>query len=57
MVDRRLREIDFPGDTLVALIRRGGQSIVPHGETMLREGDRLTIVGSPDDVSQLLPDR
>jgi basic amino acid/polyamine antiporter, APA family len=55
MVDRRLREIEFPGDTLVALIRRGSRSIVPHGETMLREGDRLTIVGSPGDVSRLMP--
>lgn len=54
MVDKRLREIDFPGNTLVALVRRGDQTIVPHGETLLREGDRLTILGSPEHVAALM---
>ncbi|MFA9431115.1 amino acid permease [Egicoccus sp. AB-alg2] len=56
MVDRRLREIDFPGDTLVALIRRGNRTIVPNGDTQLREGDRVTVIGSPDDVASLVRD-
>jgi basic amino acid/polyamine antiporter, APA family len=56
MVDKRLREIDFPGDTLVALVRRGDRGIVPHGDTLLREGDRLTIIGSPEHVAALLED-
>jgi basic amino acid/polyamine antiporter, APA family len=56
MVDKRLREIDFPGDTLVALVRRGDRGIVPHGDTLLREGDRLTIIGSPEHVAALLDD-
>jgi basic amino acid/polyamine antiporter, APA family len=53
MVDRRLREIDFPGDTLVAMVRRGDRTIVPDGATLLREGDRLTVLGSPEDVALL----
>jgi basic amino acid/polyamine antiporter, APA family len=56
MVDKRLREIDFPGDTLVALVRRGDRGIVPHGDTLLREGDRLTVIGSPEHVAALLDD-
>ena len=52
-VDRQLRDLDFPGDTLVALVRRGERSLIPHGDTTLREGDRVTIVGRPADVSQL----
>lgn len=54
MVDRRLRELTFPGDTLVAMIRRGDRTIVPDGDTLLREGDRLTVLGSPEHVAQLL---
>jgi basic amino acid/polyamine antiporter, APA family len=54
MVDRRLRELTFPGDTLVAMIRRGDRTIVPDGDTLLREGDRITILGSPEHVAQLL---
>jgi basic amino acid/polyamine antiporter, APA family len=53
MVDKRLREIDFPGDTLVAMVRRGDRTIVPDGSTLLHEGDRLTVLGSPEDVALL----
>jgi basic amino acid/polyamine antiporter, APA family len=53
MVDKRLRELEFPGDTLVAMVRRGDRTIVPDGDTLLREGDRLTVIGSPDDVARL----
>jgi basic amino acid/polyamine antiporter, APA family len=55
-VDQPLRDLDFPGDTLVALIRRGEASIIPHGDTVLQQGDRVTIVGTPADVSQLFED-
>jgi basic amino acid/polyamine antiporter, APA family len=56
MVDKRLRELDFPGDTLVAMVRRGDRTIVPDGGTLLREGDRLTVIGSPNDVARLQPE-
>jgi basic amino acid/polyamine antiporter, APA family len=56
MVDKRLREIEFPGDTLVAMVRRGDRTIVPDGATLLREGDRLTVLGSPEDVALLRSD-
>jgi basic amino acid/polyamine antiporter, APA family len=56
MVDKRLRELDFPGDTLVAMVRRGNRTIVPDGDTLLREGDRLTVIGSPSDVTRLQPE-
>jgi basic amino acid/polyamine antiporter, APA family len=55
-VDRRLRDLSFPGDTLVALVRREGHSLIPHGDTTLRRGDRVTVVGRPEDVSQLFGD-
>ena len=55
-VDQRLRDLAFPGDTLVALVRRGATSLIPHGETVLRRGDRVTIVGRSSDVAQLFDD-
>jgi basic amino acid/polyamine antiporter, APA family len=57
MVDKRLRELTFPGNTLVAMVRRGDRTIVPHGDTLLREGDRLTVIGSPEHVAELLAER
>lgn len=43
-----LRDIRLPEGSLVALIRRGGQSIVPRGSTVLLDGDRLTVIGEPE---------
>jgi basic amino acid/polyamine antiporter, APA family len=57
MVDKRLREVTFPGNTLVAMVRRGDRTIVPHGDTLLREGDRLTVIGAPEHVAELLAER
>ncbi len=53
MVDKRIKELTFPGNTLVALVRRGDRTIVPHGDTLLRAGDRLTVIGAPDHVAEL----
>jgi basic amino acid/polyamine antiporter, APA family len=57
MVDKRLNELTLPGNTLVAMVRRGDRTIVPHGDTLLREGDRLTVIGSPEHVAELLAER
>ena len=52
LIGRPLREVgpDLPHSALIALIQRGGEAIVPHGSNVLREGDRLTILGDPQDV-------
>jgi mannitol/fructose-specific phosphotransferase system IIA component (Ntr-type) len=47
LIGRALRELQLPEGTLVALIRRYGEILVPGGRTVLREGDRLTVIGSP----------
>jgi basic amino acid/polyamine antiporter, APA family len=47
-------EVDLPGDTLVALVHRGRETFVPAPGTAFRAGDRITVVGSPSDVAELL---
>ncbi len=49
-LDRPLKEIDFPGDLLVVAVRKKGELIVPRGDTILRMGDHLTVLGSNDCV-------
>ena len=44
----------MPEECLVALIRRKGETIVPRGLTELMEGDRLTIIGDPKGIEQLI---
>ena len=52
-VDRELREVNFPGSCLVALIERDGELITPKGHQVLRAGDELAIIGEPEDLAIL----
>jgi Trk K+ transport system NAD-binding subunit len=47
-----LYEISIPSGCLIALIRRGGNIIVPKGQTVLEERDRLTILGDPQAIKE-----
>ena len=43
---KSLKDLAFPGDSLVLLIRRGGTRLIPHGGSTLEPGDVVTIVGT-----------
>jgi len=53
LVGKALKEVRFPEGCLVAILRRSGQTIIPKGNTVLEEGDRLTIIGDPKGMSEL----
>jgi basic amino acid/polyamine antiporter, APA family len=46
-IDKSLKEITLPGDVLVAMVQRKNQIFTPRGDTVLREGDIITIIGEP----------
>ncbi|WP_433748984.1 cation:proton antiporter domain-containing protein [Falsibacillus pallidus] len=48
-----LREFPFTGDIIFVRIFRGKDSIVPHGDTELKENDRLIVTGSKKYVDEL----
>lgn len=48
-----LRNFPFTGDVIFVRIFRGKDSIVPHGDTELKIGDRLIITGSREYVDEL----
>jgi Trk K+ transport system NAD-binding subunit len=50
LIRKALKEIRFTGGCLVAILRRSGQTIIPKGNTVLEEGDRLTIIGDPKGI-------
>lgn len=50
LVGKNLQSIRFPGDVLVLALRRNGDLILPHGNTVFELFDQLTLVGSQDDV-------
>lgn len=48
-----LRDLRLPVDVLVLEIIRDGHLIVPHGFSKLRIGDELTVIGSPNSLSEV----
>ncbi|WP_173916927.1 monovalent cation:proton antiporter family protein [Halobacillus sp. Marseille-Q1614] len=48
-----LREFPFTGDVIMVRIFRGTDSIVPHGDTELKLGDRLIVTGTHEYVDEL----
>jgi len=53
LIGKALNELRLPEGSLVALIRRYGETLVPRGRTILREGDRLTIIGAPAGLREI----
>ncbi len=45
--------IRFPDGSFVAIIRRAGKAIVLKGNTILSEGDRITIIGDQKGIAEL----
>lgn len=50
---KSLSEIAWPEDSLVASVHRGQRLIIPHGNTVLQVGDRLSIVAHVHDEKLL----
>ncbi|TRY43088.1 sodium:proton antiporter [Geobacillus sp. LEMMJ02] len=48
-----LRQFPFFGDCIIVRIFRGHESIVPHGDTEMRIGDRMIVTGSEEYVKEL----
>ena len=49
----QLRNFPFGGDIIFVRIIRNNESIVPHGDTQLRYGDRLIVTGAKEYVYEL----
>lgn len=50
-LDRRcLRDVRLPGDVVILVLDRAGESVIPRGFTELRRGDQLTLIGSRDSL-------
>lgn len=48
-----LRELRLPLDTLILSVQRDGETLISHGYTELRVGDRVTVVGSVHSLDRL----
>ncbi len=53
LVGKSLAELELPDTFLLIHIDRNGHPIVPHGDTILQEGDTLTLLACDGDVDEL----
>ena len=53
LIGQALRRIPMPDGTLIALVRRGPEMVIPRGATVLERGDRITIIGEPAGLAAL----
>jgi len=49
-----IQDIRMNQDCLIALITRGEKMVIPHGHTVLEEGDRLTLIGELDALEEMM---
>ena len=54
VINRPLRDVALPANSLVAYILREEQPIVPRGPTVLRVNDRLIVISLPENYGQVL---
>ncbi len=48
-----IKDFRLVKDALILLIKRGDETLVPHGDTLLEKGDRIVVFGSSDDEYRL----
>ncbi len=54
LVGKRLKDITLPEDTLLGTIVRDDEIVIPDGQTLLRAGDKITLLGKTEDVEKAL---
>lgn len=53
LIGKKIYEVDLPGESLVAILKRGDSVNIPHGNTEIREGDKLSIIGQVEDIKAI----
>lgn len=54
VVNKVLKEILLPKEALVSAIKRGTEVIIPDGNTQLKTGDQVIVIGKKDDVEKVV---
>ncbi|MEQ8524616.1 amino acid permease [Gracilimonas sp.] len=51
---KAIRDISLPGTSLITIIYRGKELIIPHGNTIISGEDEFLMVGDPEDIKELM---
>ncbi|MBI5183484.1 MAG: Trk system potassium transporter TrkA [Nitrospinae bacterium] len=53
VIDRKLKEIDFPEGSIVGAIIRNGEMIIPNGSSSIRAGESVVVFALPSAISKI----
>jgi mannitol/fructose-specific phosphotransferase system IIA component (Ntr-type) len=53
LIGKQIMEIDLPGQSLITILKRNGDIKIPHGHTLLQQGDELSIIGEVQDIQEI----
>ncbi len=53
VIDRKLREINFPDGSIVGAIIRNGEMIIPNGSSSIRAGESVVVFALPSAISKI----
>jgi len=53
MVGRRLRDLEFPKQSLILSVVRGEKNILPHGNMAVEPGDLVLMVAAKDSIAEI----
>jgi Trk K+ transport system NAD-binding subunit len=53
MIGKKIHELDLPGESLVAILKHEDDINIPHGDTVIQEGDELSIIGESEDIDRI----
>jgi mannitol/fructose-specific phosphotransferase system IIA component (Ntr-type) len=56
LIGKAIYDLELPEGSLIVIIHRAGNIVIPRGHTILQEGDRLTIIGYPEGIEKLYQD-
>lgn len=53
LIGKMIKDLKLPGQSLITVIRRNNKIKIPHGRTVLEEGDELSVIGEVEDIEKL----
>lgn len=53
MTGRRIQELKLPEESLIVSVRRDGETLLPRGDLVVQDADRLTIIARTDAIGRV----
>jgi mannitol/fructose-specific phosphotransferase system IIA component (Ntr-type) len=55
IIGKQIKELEdfLPGKSLITMVKRNDELVFPHGDTVLKENDILSIIGEKGDIEEL----